>query len=162
MRRKRVPISLVVNGEEVFVDIEPRQTLLEVLRDELNLTGARRGCEENFCGACTVILDGVAVHSCSVLAVQAQGRKVTTIEGLANNGQLHPLQEAFVEHGALQCGYCTPGIILSALALLSEEPRPTEEKIRDSLVGNTCRCTGYVKIVQAIQSAAVKMEGGAL
>ncbi len=162
MRRKRVPISLVVNGEEVFVDVEPRQTLLEVLRDELNLTGARRGCEENFCGACTVMLDGVAVHSCSVLALQAQGRKVTTIEGLATNGQLHPLQEAFVEHGALQCGYCSPGIILSALALLSEEPRPTEEKIRDSLVGNTCRCTGYVKIVQAIQSAAVKMEGGAL
>jgi len=162
MRRKRVPISLVVNGEEVFVDIEPRQTLLELLRDELDLTGARRGCEENFCGACTVMLDGVAVHSCSVLALQAQGRKVTTIEGLATNGQLHPLQEAFVEHGALQCGYCSPGIILSALALLSEEPRPTEEKIRDSLVGNTCRCTGYVKIVQAIQSAAVKMEGGAL
>ncbi len=161
MRRKRVPLSLTVNGEERSLDVEPRQTLLEVLRDELNLTGARRGCEENFCGACTVLLDGMAVHSCSVLAVQAGGRKVTTVEGLATDGRLHPIQEAFVEYGALQCGFCTPGMMLSALALLAEKPKPTEEQIRQSLVGNLCRCTGYVKIFQAIQAAAAKMEGGA-
>lgn len=161
MIRKKVPLTLSVNGEEYSLDIEPRQTLLEVLRDSLSLTGARRGCEENFCGACTVLLDGAAVHSCSVLALQARGRSVTTIEGLATSGVLHPVQEAFVEHGALQCGYCTPGMVLSAVGLLSETPRPTEREIRESLVGNTCRCTGYVKIIQAIQSAAARMEGSA-
>ena len=161
MRRKRVPLILTVNGEERYLEVEPRQTLLEALREGLELTGARRGCEENFCGACTVLLDGAAVHSCSVLALQAQGRAVTTVEGMASGGKLHPLQQAFVEFGALQCGYCTPGMMLSALALLSEKPRPTEEEIRQSLVGNLCRCTGYVKIVQAIQAAAATMEGSA-
>ena len=161
MRRKRVPLILTVNGEERYLEVEPRQTLLEALREGLELTGARRGCEENFCGACTVLLDGAAVHSCSVLALQAQGRAVTTVEGMASGGKLHPLQQAFVEFGALQCGYCTPGMMLSALALLSEKPRPTEEEIRQSLVGNLCRGTGYVKIVQAIQAAAATMEGSA-
>ena len=157
----KVPLVLTVNGEERHLEIEPRRTLLEVLREDLELTGARRGCEENFCGACTVLLDGAAVHSCSILAVQARGREVTTIEGLAVDGLLHPLQEAFVEYGAVQCGYCTPGIIMSALAFLSGNPRPTDEEVRQALVGNLCRCTGYVKIVQAIQSAAGKMEGRA-
>lgn len=150
----RAPLSLTVNGEEYRLQVEPRRTLLEVLREDLNLTGARRGCEENFCGACTVLLDGMAVHSCSVLAVQANGREVSTIEGLAIDGRLHPLQEAFVEHGAIQCGYCTPGMVMSALAFLSKNPRPTDEEVLQALVGNLCRCTGYVKIVQAIQSAA--------
>lgn len=155
----RVPLSLTVNGEEYRLQVEPRRTLLEVLREDLNLTGARRGCEENFCGACTVLLDGMAVHSCSVLAVQADGREVSTIEGLAIDGRLHPLQEAFVEHGAIQCGYCTPGMVMSALAFLSKNPRPTDEEVLQALVGNLCRCTGYVKIVQAIQAAAGRMEG---
>ena len=157
----KVPLVLTVNGEESHLEVEPRRTLLEVLREDLELNGARRGCEENFCGACTVLLDGAAVHSCSILAVQARGREVTTIEGLAVDGLLHPLQEAFVEYGAVQCGYCTPGIIMSALAFLSGNPRPTDEEVRQALVGNLCRCTGYVKIVQAIQSAAGKMEGRA-
>jgi len=157
----KVPLVLTVNGEEHHLEVEPRRTLLEVLREDLELNGARRGCEENFCGACTVLLDGAAVHSCSILAVQARGREVTTIEGLAVDGLLHPLQEAFVEYGAVQCGYCTPGIIMSALAFLSGNPRPTDEEVRQALVGNLCRCTGYVKIVQAIQSAAGKMEGRA-
>ena len=157
----KVPLVLTVNGEERHLEVEPRRTLLELLREDLELTGARRGCEENFCGACTVLLDGAAVHSCSILAVQARGREVTTIEGLAADGLLHPLQEAFVEYGAVQCGYCTPGIIMSALAFLSGNPRPTDEEVRQALVGNLCRCTGYVKIVQAIQSAAGKMEGRA-
>ncbi|MDP2659931.1 MAG: (2Fe-2S)-binding protein [Dehalococcoidia bacterium] len=157
----KVPLSLTVNGEEHHLEVEPRRTLLEVLREYLSLTGARRGCEENFCGACTVLLDGQAVHSCSVLAIQARGREVTTIEGLATNGRLHPLQEAFVEYGALQCGYCTPGVILSATALLAQKPQPTEIEVRQALVGNLCRCTGYVKIVQAIMAAAEKIQGRA-
>lgn len=155
----RVPLSLTVNGEKRHLEIEPRRTLLEVLREDLELTGARRGCEENFCGACTVLLDGMAVHSCSVLAVQADGREISTIEGLAIDGRLHPLQEAFVEHGAIQCGYCTPGMVMSALAFLSKNPRPTDEEVLQALVGNLCRCTGYVKIVQAITAAAGRMEG---
>lgn len=157
----KMPLTLTVNGEEHRLEIEPRRTLLEVLREDLNLTGARRGCEENFCGACTVLLDRMAVHSCSVLAIQARGREVTTIEGLARDGRLHPLQDAFVEYGALQCGYCTPGMILSGVALLAQKPQPTEEEVRQALVGNLCRCTGYVKIVQAILAAAGQMEGRA-
>jgi carbon-monoxide dehydrogenase small subunit len=150
----KVPLVLTVNGERRELEVEPGRTLLQVLREELGLTGARRGCEENFCGACTVLLDGQAVHSCSVLALQARGREVTTIEGLAQDGRLHPLQEAFIEQGAIQCGYCTPGMILSALALLAQNPRPSEEEVKAGLAGNLCRCTGYVKIIRAVLSAA--------
>jgi len=147
-------IQLRVNGEVYPLDVEPHWLLLDVLRDGLGLTGARRGCETGFCGACTVLLDGRPVHSCSVLAVRAQGKEITTIEGLARNGQLHPLQESFIQHGAIQCGYCTPGMILAAKALLDENPHPTEAEVRAAISGNLCRCTGYVKIVQAILAVA--------
>lgn len=147
-------ISLEVNGESYRLDVTPNRLLLDILRDNLGLTGARRGCEDSICGACTVLLNGRAVHACSILAVRAAGEKILTIEGLAENGKLHPLQEAFIQHGAIQCGYCTPGMILAAKALLSENPQPTEHEVRWSLTGNLCRCTGYVKIVEAVLAAA--------
>lgn len=147
-------IQLKVNGETYEPEVPPKRLLLDVLRDELGLTGARRGCDDGFCGACTVLLDGVAVHSCSVLAVRASGHDILTIEGLAQNGKLHPLQDAFVQYGAIQCGYCTPGMILAAKALLDTNPRPTEQEVRWGLTGNLCRCTGYVKIVEAVLAAS--------
>jgi aerobic carbon-monoxide dehydrogenase small subunit len=147
-------IKLTVNGETVEAAVEPNRTLLQFLREDLGLTGSKHGCGLGDCGACTVIMDGKPVNSCLVLAVQSNGREVLTIEGLAENGTLHPLQQAFVDQGAIQCGFCTPGMILSAKALLEENPKPTELEIRTAISGNLCRCTGYQKIVEAIQAAA--------
>jgi len=150
-------IQLKINGESYDVSVKPNETLLDVLRDKLDLTGTKKGCDTGQCGACTVVLDGKPVNSCLVLAVEAQGKDLLTIEGLASNGQLHPLQTAFVEEGAVQCGYCTPGMILSAKALLDENPTPTEEEVKQAIAGNLCRCTGYVKIVKGILAAAEKI-----
>lgn len=147
-------ISLTVNGDRCEVAVEPRRTLLEVLREDLGLTGTKRGCGTGDCGACTVLLNGRAVNSCLVLAVDAHGKEVLTIEGLAEGNRLHPIQEAFLDHGGLQCGYCTPGMILSAKALLDENPRPTVEDVKTAIAGNLCRCTGYAKIVESIMAAA--------
>ncbi|MDQ1240230.1 MAG: aerobic carbon-monoxide dehydrogenase small subunit [Thermodesulfobacteriota bacterium] len=151
-------ISLVVNGESVESAVDSNVTLLQFLREDLGLTGTKHGCGLGDCGACTVIMDGQPVNSCLVLAVQANGREILTIEGLAENGKLHPIQQAFVEKGAIQCGFCTPGMILSAKALLAEKPKPTEQEIRMAISGNLCRCTGYQKIVEAIQEAAKSIE----
>lgn len=148
------PISLKINGTERHAEVEPRTTLLEMIRDQFNLTGAKLGCDIQVCGACTLLLDGKPVSACSVLAVDVDGRKVLTIEGLGNKNALHPLQEAFMEFGALQCGYCTSGFILTAKALLDEIPRPTDEQIRDYLAGNFCRCGCYQEIMQAIRNVA--------
>jgi aerobic carbon-monoxide dehydrogenase small subunit len=147
-------VRVTVNGREYAREVEPRMLLVHLLRDELGLTGTHVGCDTSNCGACVVLLDGETVKSCTVLAVQADGHKVTTIEGLARNGDLHPLQQAFHEHHALQCGYCTPGMILSATTILERYPQPTEEQIREGLEGNLCRCTGYQNIVAAVQAAA--------
>lgn len=145
-----------INGEIYEDEIDIRRTLLEVLRENFSLTGAKKGCNEGECGACTVLLDGKPVVSCLVLAIEAQGKRIETIEGLSQNGELHPLQQAFIEHGAIQCGFCTPGMILSAKALLDRNPAPTEEEMRKAIVGNLCRCTGYVKIIEAIRAVAQK------
>lgn len=147
------PVNLNVNGESRPLDVEPRTLLVHALR-ELGLTGAHIGCDTSQCGACTVLLDGRAVKSCTILAVQAEGTSVTTIEGLAHAGSLHPVQQAFVEHHGLQCGFCTPGMILTAVDLLAREPEPDDETIRRSLRGNLCRCTGYQTIVESIRAAA--------
>ena len=147
-------ISVRVNGSERSADVEPRKTLLELVREEFNLTGAKLGCDIQVCGACTLLLDGKPVSACSVLAVDVDGREVLTIEGLGQNNALHPLQEAFMDFGALQCGYCTSGFILTAKALLDEIPRPTDEQIRDYLAGNFCRCGCYQEIMQAIRNVA--------
>lgn len=147
-------LRLTVNGEAYEVFIEPRTTLLSLIRDHLGLTGTKEGCSEGMCGACTVLVDGKAVKSCLVLALQVQGKRITTIEGLAMGGQLHPLQDSFIEHGAVQCGFCTPGMVLSAKAFLDEHPNPTEEEVKFAIAGNLCRCTGYVKIVEAIVDVA--------
>lgn len=148
------PVSLIVNGESHDLLIRPDRTLLEVLRRDLRLTGTKEGCEVGECGVCTVLLDGVPVRACLTLAVDVRGRAVTTIEGLASDGRLHPVQEAFVREGAIQCGFCSPGMILVAKALLDEVPAPTEEVIRHAISGNLCRCTGYGKIVSAVLRAA--------
>ena len=150
-------LQLKVNGQIYDLLAEPHWTLLEALREQLNLTGSKEGCSLGDCGSCTVLLDGMPFLSCLVLAVEARGREILTIEGLAQNGRLHPLQEAFVKHGAVQCGFCTPGMILSAKALLDRNPRPAEAEVREVIAGNLCRCTGYVKIVEAI--LAVVKEG---
>ena len=147
-------ISLKVNGIERSVEVEPRTTLLELVREQFNLTGAKLGCDIQVCGACTLLLDGKPVSACSVLAVDADGCDILTIEGLSNKDSLHPIQEAFMEFGALQCGYCTSGFILTAKALLDEIPRPTDEQIRDYLAGNFCRCGCYQEIMQAIRNVA--------
>jgi carbon-monoxide dehydrogenase small subunit len=152
-------IRMTVNGESVETAVEPNRTLAQFLREDLGLTGTKHGCGLGDCGACTVILDGRAVNSCLVLAVQANGREVLTIEGLAENGRLHPVQQAFVNEGAIQCGFCSPGMILSAKALLDSNPSPTESEIRTAISGNLCRCTGYQKIVEAIQAAAKAIQG---
>ena len=153
MSAKRI-VTCTINGREESFLCRPRQTLLEVLRDVLDLTGTKEGCTNGNCGACTVLLDGLPVDSCLVLAVECEGAALETIEGLADRGQLTPLQNAFLEGAALQCGICTPGFLMSAKALLKENPHPTEEEIRFSLAGNLCRCTGYDKIVRAVQDAA--------
>jgi len=147
-------ITLNVNGKSYEVAIESRQSLLQVLREELHLTGSKEGCSEGECGSCTVILDGKTVDSCLIFGLEAEGCQITTIEGLSSNGLLHPVQQAFIEHGGAQCGFCTPGMILAAKALLEQTPNPSEEEIRWGLSGNLCRCTGYVKIVAAVQAAA--------
>jgi carbon-monoxide dehydrogenase small subunit len=147
-------ITLTVNGNTYEVAIEPRQSLLQVLREELHLTGTKEGCSEGECGACTVFLDGQTVDSCLIFALEANGREVVTIEGLATGDTLHPLQKAFAEYGGVQCGFCTPGMILAAKALLDSNPHPTEADIRQGISGNLCRCTGYVKIVEAIKAVA--------
>ncbi len=156
-------LSMVVNGKEVSVEIEPGDLLAHVLRDRLGLIGTKISCGEGECGACTVLVDGLTVTSCIYPALKAQGREVTTIEGLASGNQLHPIQQAFVDVTAPQCGYCIPGMILSAKALLDENPRPTPEEIKKGISGNVCRCTGYYQIVEAIELAARRMagEGGA-
>ena len=147
-------VKIMVNGEWKTASVEPQTTLLELLRETWGLTGAKRGCDEGDCGACTVLLDGQPVNACLVLAVRVNGRKVTTIEGLGDEEHPHPLQTAFVQHGALQCGYCGPGMILSAKALLDVNPSPTEAEIRQALSGNLCRCTGYSKIIEAVRSVS--------
>jgi carbon-monoxide dehydrogenase small subunit len=148
------PLKFIVNGVSREVMVAPYQTLLDVIRDELGLTGAKKGCDSGHCGACTVLLQGKPVNSCLVLALDARDKEVLTIEGLAQGGKLHPLQEAFLQHGAFQCGYCTSGILLTAKAFLEENPHPTEEEVKEALVGNLCRCTGYVRVIQAILSCA--------
>lgn len=150
-------IHIKVNGINQQLKVKPTSTLLDLLRDELGLTGAKDGCGEGECGACTVLLDGEAVNACLVLAGQADGCEVETIEGLSRRGELHPLQQAFLETGAVQCGYCIPGTILSAAALLGKNNRPTDLEIRKALAGNICRCTGYTKIIEAVRSAAEEL-----
>jgi carbon-monoxide dehydrogenase small subunit len=150
-------VGLTVNGTLYEFSVQPWETLLEVIRDRLGLTGTKEGCGLGECGACTVIMDGKTVNSCLVLAVEADGAQITTIEGLADGDQLHPIQEAFIEHGGLQCGFCTPGMIISAKGLLDENPNPSEAEIRRAIAGNLCRCTGYTKIIESIASAAKNM-----
>ena len=157
METQQVLIELHVNQLPHRLTVKPSATLLDVLRQDLGLKGTKRGCDQGHCGACTVILNGKAVNACTVLAVQADGKSITTIEGLSSGDQLHPLQEAFVEEGAIQCGFCTPGMILSAKALLDEAREPSEQEIREALSGNLCRCTGYVNIVKAVQKAVLAM-----
>lgn len=151
-------IEITVNGRKRQFDVEPNKLLLNLVRDELYLTGTKYGCGIGECGACTVHLDGEAVLACMVLAVDADGRQVDTIEGVAKEGELDPVQQAFIEEGAIQCGFCTPGFIMSTKALLKENPNPTEDEIREYLKGNYCRCTGYVNIIKAVQSAAMKLQ----
>ena len=150
---KRV-IHFTLNGEEIDALAQDNMTMVDFLRKEMHLTGTKRGCEEGECGACTILLDGNAVDSCMMLAVEADGHEVVTIEGLQKDGVLHPIQKEFIDKWALQCGFCTPGMILSAVSLLSENPHPTEHEIRDAIAGNLCRCTGYATIVEAIDAAA--------
>ncbi|HLB67804.1 MAG TPA: (2Fe-2S)-binding protein [Thermoplasmata archaeon] len=153
-------VHVKVNGKAYETEVETRLLLVHFLREQLGLTGTHVGCDTSNCGACTVLLDGKAVKSCAVLAVQADGREVRTVEGLAADGNLHPIQEGFMQEHGLQCGFCTPGMMMSAVALLSKNPHPSEEQIRMGISGNLCRCTGYVNIVKSIQYAAQKMEGG--
>ena len=148
----RYTANLKVNGDTYPVEIDPGRSLLSVLRTEIGLTGSKEGCDDSECGACMVLLDGKPVNSCSYLALQAEGHEVTTVEGLANGGDLHPLQRAFLEEGGVQCGFCTPGMLISATALLDSNPKPTEDEVRLALSGNLCRCTGYQGIVRAVQA----------
>ncbi len=150
------PIRLTVNGEGYDFSVEPKKTLLDFLREDLEFTGTKRGCDNGECGACTVLLNGRPVNACLVLAVEADGQEVVTIEGLADGPRLHPLQQAFIEHGAVQCGYCSPGMILTAKALLDENPRPTEMEVKKAIAGNLCRCGTYNKVVKAVLRAAEK------
>lgn len=153
-------ISLKINGQEHGVAVSPNRTLLELLREDLLLTGTKEGCDDGVCGACTVLLDGVPVRSCLLLALEAENREVTTIEGLAQGEKLHPIQQAFVDHGAIQCGYCSPGMILTAKVLLDKNPAPSRQEIKLAISGNFCRCTGYNKIVEAIHAAGQNAKGG--
>ena len=150
-------IKLKVNGRDYELEVESDERLVDVLRERLNLTGAKKGCEVGVCGSCTVIVDNMAVNSCLMLALEADGRSITTIEGIARGSKLHPIQKAFVEHGAAQCGFCSPGMVMSVKALLDENKNPSEDEIKKHLVGNLCRCTGYKKIIEAAKSAAKEM-----
>lgn len=152
-------ITLFVNGEEHPTEIEPAELLVDVLRDKIGLIGTKKGCGTGDCGACTVIMARRPVTSCLVLAAAAEGKRITTVEGLAKNGHLHPLQQAFVDGGAVQCGYCTPGLLMMAKAMLDDNPRPSEAEIRDGIEGNLCRCTGYTKVIEAIATAAHRITG---
>jgi carbon-monoxide dehydrogenase small subunit len=152
-------ISVTVNGDKREADVDSRMLLVHFIRETLGLTGTHIGCDTSDCGACTVILDGKAVKSCTVLAVQADGKSLLTVEGLANDGRLHPLQEGFLEKHGVQCGFCTPGMLMASYWLLQRKPNPTEDEIREVISGNLCRCTGYVKIVEAVQYAAQKISG---
>ena len=158
---QRIAIKLKVNGKEYAAKVEPRYLLVELLRDEFDLTGTHVGCDTTYCGACTVLFNGVTVKSCTMFAVQADGAEITTVEGLAKSGDLHPLQQAFVDDHGLQCGYCTPGMLMSGAYLLSRNPSPTEKDIRKGIAGNTCRCTGYQNIFKAVADAAKSMKAGA-
>ncbi len=155
-----VPIKVTVNGVEHSTDIEPRLLLVHYLRESLRLTGTHIGCDTSHCGACTVVMDGRAVKSCTVFAVQADGRSITTVEGLEQDGKLHPLQDGFFQEHGLQCGYCTPGMLMTGVAFLKENSDPSDDQIRHAISGNLCRCTGYVNIVKAYQYAAQKMRDG--
>ena len=153
----KYPVTLTVNGIAYPVEIEPHRSLLSVLRTEIGLTGTKEGCDDSECGACMVLLDGQPLNSCSYLALQTSGRDVTTVEGLAKDGDLHPLQQAFLEEGGVQCGFCTPGMLISASALLRANPKPSEHEVRVALGGNLCRCTGYGKILSAVMRAAQEL-----
>ncbi len=159
-RKSKRLISLIVNDREYEIATYPNRTLLEVLREDLSLKGAKEACDDGACGACTVLMDGKPVRSCLLLAVEAQGRKITTIEGLSSGEKVHPIQQAFLDHGAVQCGYCTPGMVLTAKALLDANANPSEEEILTAISGNFCRCTGYNKIVKAISSVGADGQGG--
>ncbi len=154
-------IEFILNGESIVVETRPDRKAVDLLREDLGLTGTKEGCGAGECGACTILVDGESRLSCLMLAAQLQGRCVTTIEGLSDGEELHPVQEAFIEHGAVQCGFCTPGMVLSAVRLLDRNPQPTRKEIRQGLGGNLCRCTGYAKIVDAVEAAARKMKAGA-
>ena len=154
-------VKVAINGEKHEAEVEPRLLLVHMLRENLRLTGTHIGCDTSHCGACTVLLDGRPVKSCTVFAVQAHGREITTVEGLEQDGKLHPLQEAFMAEHGLQCGYCTPGMLMTGVAFLKKNPDPTEDDIRRAISGNLCRCTGYVNIVKSVQHAAAKLQGGA-
>jgi carbon-monoxide dehydrogenase small subunit len=156
------PLHLIINSESYDAFVEPYCSLLDLLRDHLRLTGTKKGCDEGDCGACTVLLDGKTVPSCMVLALDARGKDITTVEGLAQGERLHPVQAAFVQYGGVQCGFCTPGLIMSSVGLLLENPNPTAEDVRFALGGNLCRCTGYSKVVQAVLKAAEVMRATAL
>jgi carbon-monoxide dehydrogenase small subunit len=154
-------VKVAINGEKHEADVEPRLLLVHFIRETLRLTGTHIGCDTTHCGACTVLLDGRPIKSCTMFAVQAHGREITTVEGLEQDGKLHPLQEGFMAEHGLQCGYCTPGMLMTSAAFLKKNPKPTEDEIRWAISGNLCRCTGYVNIVKAIQHAAAKLQGGA-
>ena len=160
-RAQTVPVTLKVNGKVYKLQLEPRVTLLEALRNHLNLTGTKKVCDRGECGACTVLMDGKPVYSCMMLAVDAEGHNIVTIEGLAKDGKLHPVQEAFVEHDALQCGFCTPGFIMAAVGLLTQNKAPSLEEVREALSGNICRCGVYPQILAAVLDAAKRMRSGA-
>jgi carbon-monoxide dehydrogenase small subunit len=153
-------LRMTVNGRAVELDVEPREMLLDVVRDRLGLTGAKRSCDVQVCGACTLLVDGIPVSACCTLAYEAHGKRVETVEGLAFGGELHPIQRAFIDKGGLQCGFCTNGMLLTTKALLAENPHPTPEQIKHELAGNLCRCTGYWNIIEAVEEAARRMAGG--
>jgi carbon-monoxide dehydrogenase small subunit len=160
VKGKLMDLRLTVNGKPYELKVKPNTLLVDILRKDLKLTGTKVGCLDSACGACTVHIDGKAVRSCSILALQANGRKVTTIEGVAEGDKLHPIQQAMVEHGAIECGFCTPGMVMSAKALLDENPSPTREEVREAIQGNLCADEGYVKYIEAIEIAASEMRGG--
>lgn len=153
-------IEVIVNGRQEIIEVQPTETLLEMIRERLHLTGTKEGCGMGECGACTVIMDGETVNSCLVLAVEANGKSIVTVEGVGSRDKLHPVQKAFVERGGMQCGFCTPGMIVTAKYLLNKNPHPTEEEIREGLAGNFCRCTGYTKIIESVEAAAEMMSKG--